>query len=348
MRVSFSQAQKNDPGSRSGVKIPYSPGKRKTSKILWWSILALVFTPLAVLLWNIFAGWIFVTSPGMITMDSYAVKAPESGYIKDVFIKKGLDAGAGFTAMTLVRQPSPEILERIALMKAERDALEISLKQAKPLPAISTKAADQNVVFFKKELETMKRLMDQGAATRAEVNLAEQSLRSAVAQRGSLLSARAEPSAANDIRSRIDYLERSISYLEGLNGSSYAVTLKNAGRVQSVEVVSGQSVRAGQELMWIADPATAKVTAYVAPENFAKIKLDTEANVVLPGRSKKIRATVQEMPTLSQSTPGGLGSRTILSSRSVTVYLSLKDPLPDDRIVDGLPVKVEWGLRSFF
>ncbi len=173
-------------------------------------------------------------------------------------------------------------------------------------------------------------------------------LRSAVAQRGSLLSARAEPSAANDIRSRIDYLERSISYLEGLNGSSYDVTLKKAGRVQSVEVVSGQSVRAGQELMWIADPATAKVTAYVAPENFAKIKLDTEANVVLPGRSKKIRATVQEMPTLSQSTPGGLGSRTILSSRSVTVYLSLKDPLPDDRIVDGLPVKVEWGLRSFF
>ena len=73
----------------------------------------------------------------------------------------------------------------------------------------------------------MKRLMDQGAATRAEVNLAEQNLRSAVAQRGSLLSARAEPSAANDIRSRIDYLERSISYLEGLNGSSYDVTLKS-------------------------------------------------------------------------------------------------------------------------
>ena len=348
MRVSFSQSQKNDPEVRAGVRIPYSPGKRSVSKLLWWSILAFVFAPLLILLWNLIFGWFFISSPGIISLDSYPLTAAENGVITEIRVKKGSDVQAGSIAMRLQREPSPELLNQTALMKAERDALEISLRQAKPLPVISTNAADRNVEFFEKELETMKRLMDQGAATRAEVNLAEQNLRSAVAQRGSLLSARAEPSAANDIRSRIDYLERSISYLEGLNGSSYAVTLKNAGRVQSVEVVSGQSVRAGQELMWIADPATAKVTAYVAPENFAKIKLDTEANVVLPGRSKKIRATLQEMPTLSQSTPGGLGSRMILSSKSVTVYLRLKDPLPEDRIVDGLPVKVEWGLRSFF
>ena len=43
MKVSFSQSQKTDPESKSGVKIPYSPGKRSSSKLLWWSILALVF-----------------------------------------------------------------------------------------------------------------------------------------------------------------------------------------------------------------------------------------------------------------------------------------------------------------
>lgn len=348
MRVSFSQHQKNDPEVRSGVRIPYSPGKRSVSKLLWWSILAFVFAPLFILLWHLIFGWLFVSSPGLISLDSFPLTASENAVITEINVKKGSDVQAGSVVMRLQREPAPELLNQIALMKAERDALEISLKHTKPLPAGYSRAADQNVEFFKKELETMKRLMDQGAATRAEVNLAEQNLRSAVAQRGSLLSARADPSAANDIKSRIDYLERSMNYLEGLNGSSYAVTLKKAGRVQSVEVFSGQSVKAGQELLWVADPATARVTVYVAPENFEEIKLDSEANVVLPGSSKRIRAVVEEMPTLSQSTPGGLGSRTILSSRSVTVYLRLKTPLPEDRIVDGLPVKVEWGLRSFF
>ena len=57
MRVSFSQSQKNDPEVRAGVRIPYSPGKRSVSKLLWWSILAFVFAPLLILLWNLIFGW---------------------------------------------------------------------------------------------------------------------------------------------------------------------------------------------------------------------------------------------------------------------------------------------------
>ena len=53
------------------------------------------------------------------------------------------------------------------------------------------------------------------------------------------------------------------------------------------------------------------------------------------------------MPTFSQSTPGGLGNGALISPRSVTVFLKLEEPLPQELIVDGLPVKVEWGLISF-
>lgn len=348
MRVSFSQNQKNDPEVRSGVKIPYSPGKRKTSKLLWWSILAIVFTPLIVLLLNIFIDWIFVSSPGIISMDSFAITAPENGYVKEVYAKKGSDVDNGFVAMKLVREPSPELIDQIALMKAERDSLSSALSSPAKFPLISTRLVDQNIEFYRKEAVTVRRLMEQGAATRAELNLAESNLRSAMAERESILSVRADDTAEKNTRSRLDYYNRSIEYLESLKGSSFEVLIKRAGRIQSIEAFPGQSVNAGDDLLWIADPRTAKVIVYVAPENFEKIKIDSEVKVVLPGKSKGIKAVVEEMPTTSQSTPGGLGSRMLVSPRSIRVYLTLKQPLPEERIVDGLPVKVEWGLRSFF
>ena len=86
MRVSFSQAQKNDP-IEIGVKIPYSPKGRHLKYCV--SILALAY-PLLYCVEH-FCGLIFVTSP-MITMDSYAVNTPESDNKR--CSSKGLDVGA--------------------------------------------------------------------------------------------------------------------------------------------------------------------------------------------------------------------------------------------------------------
>ena len=123
MRVSFSQSQKNDPEVRAGVRIPYSPGKRSVSKLLWWSILALVFTPLLILLWNLIFGWFFISSPGVISLDTYPITAAENGVITEIGVKKRSDVQAGSVAMRLQREPAPELLNQIALMKAEREEL---------------------------------------------------------------------------------------------------------------------------------------------------------------------------------------------------------------------------------
>ena len=347
MKVSFSQSQKTDPESKSGVKIPYSPGKRSSSKLLWWSILALVFAPLFVLLWHILVGWLFVSSPGIITMDSFAITAPENGFITELPVKKGTDVEPGSLAVRLRREPSAEITNQIALMKAERDSLNSSLRNTVIPRPLSTKLVDQNIEFFKKEAETIRHLMEQGAATRAELNLAKSNLRSAMAERESIVSVRVDDTAEKNIKSRLDYYERSIQYLENFNGSFFDVIIKKPGRIQAIQAFPGQSVKAGDELLWIADPSSVKVIVYVAPKDFEKIKLNSKVKVVLPGSSKKIKAVIEEMPTFSQSTPGGLGSAALTSPRSVTVYLKLEEPLPQELIVDGLPVKVEWGLRSF-
>ncbi len=61
--------------------------------------------------------------------------------------------------------------------------------------------------------------------------------------------------------------------------------IKNS-RIQSIEAFSRPVSNAGDDLLWIADPRTAKVIVYVAPENFEKIKIDSEVKVVFPGKLK--------------------------------------------------------------
>ena len=69
---------------------------------------------------------------------------------------------------------------------------------------------------------------------------------------------------------------------------------------------------------------------------------------MLPSRSRTIKAILEDMPTMSQNTPGGLTAGISEPPRSVKVYLTPKEPLLKEELVDGLPVKIKWGIRSFF
>lgn len=348
MRVSFSETKNKDPEIRSGVKIPYAPGKRRISKLLWWMIMAFVFTPFLVLLWYVFVGWFFSSSPGVISMNSFAVRAPEKVYVADIPVKKGSDVASGTVAAKLVRQPSLELLNQIALMKAERDSIKAGLASMSKDPGSSLTLIDQNIAFFKKEAETMKNLMEQGAATRAEFATAEARLRSAMAEREAALSIKIDDTPQKTMDQRIKYFDMSIKYLEELAGASFELLFKGTGRVQSIAAFPGQTLNQGDEILRVADPDSAIIEVYVEPQNFKKIKLGTEVNVLLPGRSRAIKAVLEEMPTMSQNTPGGLTNRISAAPRSVKVYLTPKEPLLKEELVDGLPVKISWGLRSFF
>lgn len=348
MRVSFSETKNKDPEIRSGVKIPYAPGKRRVSKLLWWFIMAFVFTPFIVLLWYVFVGWFFSSSPGVISMNSFAVRAPEKAYVAEIPVKKGSDVVPGAVAARLVRQPSLEVLNQIALMKAERDSIKAGLMTMSKNPQRSLKLLDQNIDFFKKEAETMKNLMEQGAATRAEFATAESRLRSAMSERDAVLSNKMDDTPEKAMSQRIEYFDMSIKYFEDLEGSSFDVLFNVAGRIQSIVASPGQTLNPGDEILWVADPKSAIIVVYVEPQNFKKIKLGTEVNVLLPSRSRTIKAILEDMPTMSQNTPGGLTAGISEPPRSVKVYLTPKEPLLKEELVDGLPVKIKWGIRSFF
>lgn len=337
---------KENPEVKGGVKIPYAAAKRSRAKMLWWSVLLLVSLPFLALLWNIVAGWFFTSSQGAVVMETYSVNARDAGIVREVLVKKGDEVREGQVVARMSRVASPAQLEQIALLRAEREALLHTGRTYYPAAA-STRLVDETIAYLKREASTMRGLMEQGAATRAEVNQAEAQLRSAKAERERIVASNVRGPAQDTSAQRRAYLDSSIAYLEGHSSVSCDVTLQRAGRVDTVEAVEGQTVAAGDPLLWFADTSTARVIAYVAPKDYEKIKLDAKVRVVIPGTGRRLDAEVDKMPTTAQNIPGGLGDSVLAGMRMVNVYVKTEEPLLPDELINGLPVKVNWGIRFF-
>lgn len=351
MKVSFSSAQKDDPKVENGVRIKYAPARRQrvTTRLLWWLILLLVAVPFLLLIWNIFISWFFTSSAGAVTMESYPVRAPYDGYVASVLCGSGAEVSADAPVIVMKRTVPQERLDQIALMKAERASLALAGRPVSlPARRVSTRTADETIAYLAKEAAAMRELMGKGAATRAEVNQAEQQLRAAKADRERLLeSVQPAPAAADTVSARLAYYDNGIRYLEGLSSASNDICAPRAGRVQTVNAVTGQKVKMDDELMWLADPATAKIVVYIAPRDFEKVRAGSSVRIVIPGSGRKLDGTVDELPVQAQNIPGGLGDSIVAGRRSVQVTVSTKEPLLPEELVNGLPVRVDWGIRFF-
>lgn len=351
MKVSFSSAQKKDPKIENGVKIKYAPARRHRvgAKLLWWLILLFVAVPFLALVWNIAVSWFFTSSSGAVTMETYPVKAPYDGYVVKVLAASGAEVSADAPVIVMKRIASQERLDQIAMMKAERDSLTATGGAVyTPSRKVSTKLSDETIAFLANEVATIRRLMDKGAATRAEVNQVEEQLRAAKADRQRLLdAAQPAPRAVDPTVSRRAYFDRSISYMEAFAHASNDVTAPRAGRVQSVIAVPGQKVKMDDGLLWLADPSTAKIVVYVAPKDFEKVQTGRKVRVVIPGTGRKLDGVMEEMPVQAQNIPGGLGDSILAGRRSVQVTVVTQEPLLPEELVNGLPVRVDWGFRLF-
>ena len=136
MRISF--GKRGDPESKDGMKINYAPAKRKVSKVTWWLILAAVFTPFLWLLVSLGANWLFVSSSGVVAMDSYPVSVVGGGVVTKIYVKPGEFVRAGSRLAEVKRNiPEAEAAERQRVEDAALAALRhLPRGQVPPLPPI--------------------------------------------------------------------------------------------------------------------------------------------------------------------------------------------------------------------
>lgn len=355
MKVSFSSQDKKDPESKGGLKVLYAPAKRNAAKLLWWSVLFFVSVPLLVLMFKIISGYLLTSSHGAITFSSYTVTATERGTVEAVFVAKSADVVSGETILRISRAVPAERLDQIAMLRAERNALLVRPAYYNPYPVVravrvDTRLINETISYLAKEVATYRHLMSIGAATRAEVNVAEAQLRAARDQKLQMLRAAIPaPSAPvtpvdDGSRTRIRYLDDTIRYLEGLP-RSFDVIATDTGRISYVEVAAGENIEVGTPLYRISKAGSCRIVAYVEPKDFDCIKLGKKVKVVIPGTGHTINAVIDELPTVAVNIPGGLADTVLAEMRTVRVYLRALDPLKDNELIEGLPVRIDWGFR---
>ena len=342
MRISF--GKRGDPESKDGMKINYAPAKRKVSKVTWWLILAAVFTPFLWLLVSLGANWLFVSSSGVVAMDSYPVSVVGGGVVTKIYVKPGEFVRAGSRLAEVKRNiPEAEAAER-QRVEAELEALGRAGGTA-----VSNRPSsyqDGMMAHLANEERVMKELMEKGAATRAEYNQAKE--RRLAAQRD--IEALKNPPALPDagVETRKMYLQRYAAMLAEKQSTPLTIYAPRAGRVEYISVTPGYDTAGEHELMRIADPGEPYVIAYVLPENYDdRVRPGRVVEVRLPGSGRTIEAVVSEPPLNVNSVPGGLSDTILSGRRGIVVFLKPNERLLPEESVNGMPVRVDWGIRFF-
>lgn len=345
MRVSFSRRM--NPENKDGIKISYAPARRKVSKAVWWLILTLVFAPFLWLLASLGARWLFISSPGVIAMDSYPVKAFEEGEISRIYVRAGESVAAGAPLAEMKRYVPEAGMAELRRVKAELEALSGVPVSAAALPRRSLGQMDSMVAHLANEERVMKGLMEKGAATRAEYNQAKERLISAQNEREALRVSLIVP-LDQSAEVRKAYLRRYAEMLEEKLRTPSVIYAPRAGRVEYIAAAVGYYTVGELELMRIADPDDPYLIAYVFPENYdRRVRPGSVAKVHLPGSGRTIEATVVEPPLNANSIPGGISDTILSGRRSVVVFLKPNERLLTEESVNGMPVRIDWGIRFF-
>lgn len=344
MKISFSTTKQQDAGIENNVRLPYAAARRVFPKIRWVLILLIVSSPIIMLLGKIVLAWIFVTSPGTLWLEKKIINTTEAGTVAKIFTQTGDITGPDSVLLRVKRKIPENRLEQIALLEAERDAAAkgLTVEQAAPSGGNSEELqlARQRVAYYEQVRNNTKWLLAQGAATKAEMDLAENSLREAKAAMAAHGAAPSSP-AVNPVRAA--QVEQSITALKKLTEESYDIKAGQDGIVNSLFVSDGQSFSAGEPLAVIVNTSKVHIVTFVDPKDYKKMNIGTVATVKILGTGRKIKAVVEQSPVAADNVPSGISDKFYPATlRGVQIFLKVLDPLPAEETIEGLPVTVEW------
>ena len=354
MKVSFQKKDK-DPTVVQGMRIPYAPARRKAAQWRWYLILLIVSSPLLFFLFKMVKSFVVVDASGFVSLERVTVNSNSTGILETLFVETGQDVSRGKVVAHLY---DPHL-------DGQKILLESELEVIGQTPSTNGKARLQLIrrrLRLTKEILTTQNqylhnvqfLIEQGAATAAELNLARERRNQAQMdydqawfEHQKLQEDRSRPTPGTvdaeaesgrlQIIAKIKALEREQALLDQV--APYT------GRVLEVFAVQGQTLSPGAPMLLLGRSDKPSVVAYLAPKYVKYAQIGRYATVTLPG-GRKLRARVRENANLTKRLPADLSSPIGSRDLMLLVNLDLLTPLPEIQWVDGLPVSVRFHYRN--
>lgn len=345
MKVRFNSIKERHPDRDSGQQVTYGPAKRAGYQLRWYLIMALVGSPLVLLLARLLNESIIVDTPAQLVLNTHEVRAVESGRVEELPVQVGGQVAKG---ALLVRLSNPDwqlrnqMLQTLA--KPAREQLNNhSIQAARSLQAKAVAIQNRTVNLYRN-------LERRGGLASAEVlqaesqlnqqRLAQQALERQIAQeRYQQLGTPIEKLRADQEQRWLNQrLKRLIHTADG------------AGRVMEILVSKGENVGPGTVMMRLERPDPPLLWLYLQPHKSAGAWPGRRIQVGMPDGSWRA-AEILGQADLARRLPAGLNGRSGDHGNDLSLRVPARfiDPLPSRWRVDQLPLTVRFpGLFGLF
>lgn len=316
------------PTSDRGIKVDYAPAKRGGYNWQRYLIAAIIIAPFLFLSWQVLGRMLRVEGVGRVELPYEEILAPEDGMLQPVTIKDGQLAPGTLLARL---DPNPELPAAIASPVAS-SRIDPQILARQQVLDVNIHIASEREYFLRKELAVQRRLFDQGALTRAELNGQMEQVQLAHEQK---LTLQAERSGV------LPVLPTSMP--TPVSRPVFIIRNQLAGRVREKPQVAGWVAR-NSILYRIENPAgQAQLAAFFQPADLSLLYNGKEINLTLAGGhhiSGTLKLDPQSLRVQSATTSQQQGMQT-----SIRALIIPDQPLPDAARINGLPfsISLDWN-----
>ncbi|WP_162932118.1 HlyD family secretion protein [Solimonas sp. K1W22B-7] len=347
----FVKPEQSDPSRDRGIQVPYAPGKRQLARWRWYLILLVVSSPLLYFVGKFLWASVAVEAPGVIAQEQITVRTLGQGYVEEVYVKPYEEVAEGDP---LVRLNNPELEVRASQIRAELKALQgiPSSISAERGPTVNLQdqieIAREQKSYQSQRMNSLQQLVDEGAATEAELSAARREEQQASSRISELYQTMAvqnhvPPSVPNtELRTRVLSLRAEQAKLEEqLEGQ--LVRAPRDGRIVDLAVVSGDQLALGGKVAMLAPVGgELHIDTYVPPKYAEVARSGQRGTVVFPDGSRR-EAEVASVPEVAREMPAGYSQPFGGNPVGVLVRMRFVDgEVMHGRISNGLPIRVRF------
>ncbi|MDR3416054.1 MAG: HlyD family efflux transporter periplasmic adaptor subunit [Nevskia sp.] len=363
MKVRFVKPEASDPERDRGIRVPYAPGKRALARWRWYLILLVVSSPFLFFAINFLYSSVLILAPGFVSQEQLTIRSASQGYVDEVYVKT-LDA---------VKEGDPVARLANEALTTHAAQLRAELKELQGVAAQfhGTTSAPLSTESFQDELETarqerarlaqrvnsIQQLVEQGAATEAELNTARSQYDQASSRLGELyrtMNIQTQPvhhGTGIEVQTRILAIQTELASID-TQEQAMLVRAPKGGRIVDLAVVKGDQLTVGSKVAMLApEGGEMHIDAYIPPKNAIYATPGLYGTVVFPDGSRR-QAVIADVPQVATEVPKAQSALLGQSEMGVLVRMQMLDAGQSGQhaLTDGLPVKVEfangWDLQS--
>ncbi|MDD9158460.1 HlyD family efflux transporter periplasmic adaptor subunit [Aliivibrio sp. S4TY2] len=347
MKVKFHLEKNKQPTTDNGMKVVYGNAKRGGYRIRWYSILALVLSPLFVMLYLFFQEYILTIAPGIITSNPVILTAPQDGLVIEINSKEG---GNVFQNENVLYLEDNVLNEDISFLRRELKNVvnsKVTIKDDFDPYLLAVNNARLNLIKITKIKEKYDGYIKEGKVSQVDYaaiismysnaqNLktnADIELRQAKINEHQLNLA---GGIAQVIRGLNQELVTKLSQYNSLN-----IRSPLDGNILDIHAVVGQRVKKGDDLVTVSSKLEPFVIVYLEPKYISKAIEGASVTIILPNR-ERLKGYVYLAIETTSKLPTQLAKPFEGAKALLKVKVMFNDKLEKNSWVEGMPVHVSF------